>query len=353
MKKINLKKALASVAALSVVACMAAIPASANSANTSATVSSFGTTTKGAGVAFEQVTVTLDDLAEASYQVPVLVRVAPNPGVTAMEFGARIDTKTKNGVDGVTYTVVNAAKAAKTYVKLATAGQQEYTDLDATITFKTSSTEAALTWFTYANAESVPENENYALIVVTVPKDVKAGDQIDVKYSATGAGDNARTNLFQVKANGKTTDYMGDGNFEGLDGWIKIEGAAETTTTEATTTEATTTQATTTQATTTQATTTQATTTEATTTKATTTTEATTTQATTTEATTTQATTTQATTTKATTAATTTTAAGTTAAASSTGSPKTGASDVLPIAGAAAAVAVLGGVALVAKKKNN
>ena len=343
MKKINLKKALASVAALSVVACMAAIPASANSANTSATVSSFGTTTKGAGVAFEQVTVTLDDLAEASYQVPVLVRVAPNPGVTAMEFGARIDTKTKNGVDGVTYTVVNAAKAAKTYVKLATAGQQEYTDLDATITFKTSSTEAALTWFTYANAESVPENENYALIVVTVPKDVKAGDQIDVKYSATGAGDNARTNLFQVKANGKTTDYMGDGNFEGLDGWIKIEGAAETTTTEATTTEATTTQATTT----------QATTTEATTTKATTTTEATTTQATTTEATTTQATTTQATTTKATTAATTTTAAGTTAAASSTGSPKTGASDVLPIAGAAAAVAVLGGVALVAKKKNN
>ncbi|MBR2086199.1 MAG: LPXTG cell wall anchor domain-containing protein, partial [Oscillospiraceae bacterium] len=34
-------------------------------------------------------------------------------------------------------------------------------------------------------------------------------------------------------------------------------------------------------------------------------------------------------------------------------SPKTGASDVLPIAGAAAAVAVLGGVALVTKKKND
>nr|MDE5564480.1 NPXTG-anchored protein [Oscillospiraceae bacterium] len=43
----------------------------------------------------------------------------------------------------------------------------------------------------------------------------------------------------------------------------------------------------------------------------------------------------------------------TTAAKKDEGSPKTGATDVLPIAGAAAAVAVLGGVALVAKKKND
>jgi len=55
MKKINVKKALASVAALSVVACMAAIPASAAE-------HTFATSSKQAAVVIEDVTVTLDEL---------------------------------------------------------------------------------------------------------------------------------------------------------------------------------------------------------------------------------------------------------------------------------------------------
>ena len=55
MKKINLKKALASVAALSAVACMAAVPASA-------ATNEFAASSK-PSVAIEQVTLTLDEVS--------------------------------------------------------------------------------------------------------------------------------------------------------------------------------------------------------------------------------------------------------------------------------------------------
>ena len=131
-------------------------------------------------------------------------------------------------------------------------------------------------------------------------------------------------------------------------GYIQIAGE-QTTTTEATTT--TTTEATTTTTTTTTAAATTTTTTTTTTAKPTTTTTTTTSAA----ATTTTTTTTAAATT--TSAATTTKAAGTTKAAQqttkknpgSTSSPRTG--SMIPVAGAVAAIAVIGGVALVSKKR--
>lgn len=346
MKKINFKKALASVAALSVVACMAAVPASA-------ATSGFGTTSNEAAVTIEQVTVSLEELSAANYQVPVWVRVSPNPGVNALEFGVTCE---------LPYETITSARSASTYASLPTAGDQSlvanaadrWSTLDAEMTVKASTVEPGLTWMTFAKDTNDKEKLNFAMLLVTVPETAKAGDVFPINYAAVGAG-GASKEIFQVKTAGSTVDYVADGNYEGISGWIKIEGeGTTTTTTEATTTEATTT--TTTEATTTQATTT--TTTEATTT--TTTTEATTTSTTaaTTTTTTAPGTTTTAATTTTGKAATTTTAkpaATTTAKAntSTTSSPKTGASDVLPIAGAAAAVAVLGGVALVAKKKND
>lgn len=130
-------------------------------------------------------------------------------------------------------------------------------------------------------------------------------------------------------------------------GYIQIAGE-QTTTTEATTT--TTTEATTTTTTTTTAAATTTTTTTTTAKPTTTTTTTTSAAATTTTTTTTAAATT-------TSAATTTKAAGTTKAAQqttkknpgSTSSPKTG--SMIPVAGAVAAIAVIGGVALVSKKR--
>lgn len=133
-------------------------------------------------------------------------------------------------------------------------------------------------------------------------------------------------------------------------GYIQIAGE-QTTTTEATTTTTTTTEATTTTTTTTTAAATTTTTTTTTAKPTTTTTTTTSAAATTTTTTTTAA----ATTTK---AATTTSAATTTKKAAqqttkkntgSTSSPRTG--SMIPVAGAVAAIAVIGGVALVSKKR--
>jgi len=317
MKKINVKKALASVAALSVVACMAAVPASAAE-------HTFATSAKKGAVTIEQITVSVDELADANYKVPVLVKVKPNPGVNAVEFGVKC---------ALEYETVNAGKTAKTYADLATAGADVADGLDVKMTCDKSDVIEGLTWCAWADSEIDDTMENFLLLLVTVPSDAKAGDKFPIEFAEEGApkaDGSASPNIFKNTVDKPNVDYVADAAFEGVDGFIQIEGGtteATTTTTEETTT---TTEETTT--------TTEETTTTTSTQVTTTTTQ---TQATTT-------TTNGTTTTGATTAATTTTKAAT-----STGSPKTGASDVLPIAGAAAAVAVLGGVALVAKKKND
>ena len=388
MKKIDFKKALASVAALSVVATMAALPASAAE-------HAFGTTEKQGAVAIEQITVTLDELSADGYQVPVLVKVSPNPGVNALEFGVSSTMEYSVVTDTDTVMDVLSAKA--------TANPDLAKGLQAEVTYKASPVEAGLTWVTWAATSTSTTKERFAVLLCTVPSTAKAGDTFAIDYKSEGVG-GASKEIFQKKENGTTTDFVADGQYEGLSGWIKIEAPeVVTTTTEATTVATTTTEATTVATTTTEATTAATTTTKATTAATTTTKAATTTTKAATTTTKAATTTTKAatTTTKAATtttkAATTTTKAATTTTKPATlatttsgkstttttgkstttttgksttattkattkaatnannngGSPKTGASDVLPIAGAAAAVAVLGGVALVAKKKND
>ena len=98
MKKISFKKVMASVAALSVVSCMAAIPTAA-AGEVSAKI--------------DQVTVKLNaDKSVASaktadgtdvttyvkktadgYQVPLYVSLVDNPGLSAIEYGIKVDDR--------------------------------------------------------------------------------------------------------------------------------------------------------------------------------------------------------------------------------------------------------------------
>ena len=172
MKKINVKKALASVAALSVVACMAAVPASAAE-------HTFATSAKKGAVTIEQVTVTLDELADANYQVPVLVKVNPNPGVNAVEFGVKC---------AQTYeAVTSSSKVMKTYSKLATANEDLAYGLDAEMTVDKSDVIDGLTWCTWASSAIDADKENFLVVLVTVPSDAKAGDKYPIEFAATGA----------------------------------------------------------------------------------------------------------------------------------------------------------------------
>ncbi len=302
MKKINFKAIVASLAAVSVVASMTAVSASAAD-----TVS----------IKIDQKTITLE---EAKSPVPIYVRMdAVDTGISAFEYGVHVD-------DRCTFVMVSDIADAMTK-----GGEL----INFSMTAAPSKLMKNAQWLTYAASTPYTSSLNMALVMVTLPSDAKAGDQYDIEY----IGELGSKEVMRNENDG--IDYTASA----VDGWIKIEGAPETTTTTAETTTTTGETTTTTGETTTTTGETTTTTGETTTTTGETTT---------------------------TTGATTTTTGGTTTAKPSTtttakpsttttakddkkdeGSPKTGATDVLPIAGAAAAVAVLGGVALVVKKKND
>ena len=315
--KSTFKKALAAVSAAAVVATSAAVftavPAQALNA------ASIG-----------QVTVTLDQLKADNYQVTVPVSVYGGDGWDSLAFGLEWST------DELTF----ASNAAGQGI------------IDAMLT-GVSVTDSGFQlnpagiggWIAYT---TVPKGNEKTFVTSENPI-------INITFKVTESaqpGDIYYINGLETSYDGayKATITHGDEAVVAApnQGYIKIDGE-QTTTTEATTT--TTTEATTTTTTTTTAAATTTTTTTTTTAKPTTTTTTTTSAA----ATTTTTTTTAAATT--TSAATTTKAAGTTKAAQqttkkntgSTSSPKTG--SMIPVAGAVAAIAVIGGVALVSKKR--
>lgn len=350
MKKINVKKLVASMAALSAVACMAAIPASAADHN-------YATSSKKAAIVVDQVKVTTDELKAANNQVPVIVKMNPNPSVNTLEFGisCKFDYKvlSPDDIDADEPTSAINLPTAPADKKIKFLGEMQYN------TEKNG--ENNFSWLTWANTKG-KTNEGVVVLLVTVPEGTGAG-KYAVNYEKAGMSNNPNIVVLNEDGSDKV-DYVESDQFEGISGWIEIvpsetTTASTTTTTTTSTTTTTTTESTTTSSTSTSTTTSTTTTVSQTTTKPTTSTTATTTTVATTRPT--NVTTPKAynpnlnphrdeyytqTTPKAVPAA--------TARGGGEGtSPKTGASDVLPIAGAAAAVAVLGGVALVAKKKND
>lgn len=325
--KSTFKKALAAVSAAAVVATSAAV-------FTAIPADAIGS------LAIAGVTVTMDELQANNYLVTVPVTINGNSdGWDALAFGISWNTSeityssnSRGGLLGDAYINQN--------IEISGSGLQLSPD-------------NAGGWIAYASTPSA-SGPSYvvgdgAIINVTfkVNENAQPGDIYYIDSPAISF-DGSYTPIVQHSPDVSTQPAS--------QGYIKIEGAV-TTTTEATTT---TTTTTTTKATTTTTTTTKATTTTTTTTaKPTTTTTTTTTTAkpTTTTTTTTEATTTTSAATTTSGSATTTKAAGTTKAAQqttkkatgSTSSPKTG--SMIPVAGAVAAIAVIGGVALVSKKR--
>ena len=318
MKKINFKKVVASVAALAMIGAVAAIPASAAS--------------NGVTLEIDQVKLTLDELKAQNYQVPVYINLTDNAGISAVEFGLNVDARITD------YTLVKNATVAK---------RLGVTAPDVSMT---SSTAGAFSWLGLASDSMLTGELSMICVYVTIPQDAAPGDKYDIKYSKdNGAhlgGTADKSEIWENRAKEddmgnavSAADYVAAGTVDVTDGYVYIL-PEETTTTAATTT-------------TTAATTTTTAATTTTTAPTTTTTAPTTTTTGGSTSTSVSTTTGTGTGTTASTAKTTATTKATTKATTAGGSPKTGSGDVMPIAATAAAVAVLGGVALVAKKKND
>lgn len=326
--KSTFKKALAAVSAAAVVATSAAV-------FTAVPAQAVNTPSIG------QVTVTMDELQSSNYLVTVPVSIYGNTdGWDSIAFGLQWST------DELTYSkCVSGGSIANAMftdgIQVSGSGfQLNPAGIGGWITYATTPTGDGPT---YVTGDDPVINITFKVTENAQPGDIYYIDGLERSYD--GAYVPKVTHGSEVVTGAPSQGY------------IQIEGV-QTTTTEATTT---TTTTTTTKATTTTTTTTKATTTTAKPTTTTTTTTSTAKPTTTTTTTTSAAATTTTTTTTAaattTSAATTTKAAGTTKAAQqttkkntgSTSSPKTG--SMIPVAGAVAAIAVIGGVALVSKKR--
>lgn len=285
MKKMNLKKAFAGVAALSLVACTAAIGASAAEGDITVTVGHQDFDSVEALAAAD-----IDAQAEG-YQIPIYVELTNNAGISAFEFGVAAD----NGAV-IAFDDEDDALEGKLCPDGIAPRVGEKTDVKG--------------WLAFAATKTVTKTGNIVMMVVTVPETAKAGDVYNLTYLKQS---NERTEKWADVTGATAVNYVENGDVLGVDGWIKIAAAPETETVPETGTPETETVPET-----------EGPATDPVTTPAPATSTA---------------------------AATSTTATGT--GTSSTSSPQTGTTDVLPIVGVAAAVAVLGGVAIVSKKKND
>ena len=152
MKKINFKKVVASVAALTMIGAVAAMPASA---------ASTGVTLK-----IDQVELTLDELKAQNYQVPVYINLTENAGISAVEFGLDVDSRITD------YTLVKTAAVAK---------RLGVTAPDVSMT---SSTEGSFSWLGLASDVMMTGETCMMCVYVTIPKDAAPRDQYDLAYKA-------------------------------------------------------------------------------------------------------------------------------------------------------------------------
>lgn len=326
----NFKKAIAAVAALSVMACMAAVPASAEGESLVITV--------------DTQTVAVSDVPEdRTFYLPVTFNT-DRPALTAIEFGVSANLED---------TEVEGAKQAESldvYASLAEVIASGVDKMDTTGMMQAmtpaTTPDGTGAWLTWSAVTADTMSSKWAYAKVVIPEGYEAGDFYPVTY-VTGGGEWPGVEIYTLLTENEDgsqvlTDYVENGVVSHVNGGIQIvEDPTEAPTEEET------------EAPTEEETEAPQEETEAPQEETEAPQEETEAPAAATEA--------PAAATEAPAAATEAPVAPTQAptaapssskASSTSASPKTGSNGVLPIAGAAAAVALLGGVAAVAKKKD-
>ncbi len=183
MSKFSFKKAIAAVAAMSLVACAAAVPTSA---------------ADGIEITVDTVTLTLSELEAMDYKVPVGVAFTSNAGLMAYEFGIKVD-------DRCTYVAIDDDEdfdiSLQSKITVMAIGNSE---------------DGTFSWFTWASATTIDKTGYTVIIYVTVPETAEVGDFYTVDYlSAT-----TKDHLF--KDSSLSADYVASDLVTWIDGGIEI-----------------------------------------------------------------------------------------------------------------------------------
>ena len=112
---------------------------------------------------------TLSELADMDYKVPLYVRLDKTPGLTAIEFGITSDL--------CSYEVINSSSEAK---KIGG---------EALLATMVSSTESNFTWVIRSDFSTLTEPGPLLLLYVTVPESASVGDRYTIAHSDIGYND--------------------------------------------------------------------------------------------------------------------------------------------------------------------
>ncbi len=158
----HIKKFSAMLASLMLLSCF---PATMNASANDAVIDTEGAV----AIAIEQKSVTLEELRNQNYQVPVFVKMMENPGINAMEFGVDVDER-------CSYQIINDNDEA---YELGNAF------LNISMVY---SSRGNFTWSVWGSSSIQKKTGiNLLMVLVTVPETASAGDLFTVTYQPNNA----------------------------------------------------------------------------------------------------------------------------------------------------------------------
>ncbi len=147
-------------------------------------------------VEIDSVSIKMEDLSTTGYTIPIYVSLTENPGVTAIEFGLKVDSRCTAKV--ITHDEQNPSILSK-------------------ITYNQTD---ELIWFAWADGSLMEETGSLVRIDVTLPDDAAAGDTFTVDYVSEAY-------VSHQWNDNKENIHYGEMGVSYLNGGISIEGTGE------------------------------------------------------------------------------------------------------------------------------
>lgn len=147
-------------------------------------------------VEIDSVSIEMEDLSTTGYTIPIYVSLTENPGVTAIEFGLKVDPR-------CTAKVVTVDEQSPSIIPNLTYNQTD-----------------ELIWFAWAAGSVMDATGSLVRVDVTLPDDAAAGDTFAVDY----VGEAYVSHLWN---DNKENIFYGEMGVSYLNGGISIEGTGK------------------------------------------------------------------------------------------------------------------------------
>ena len=154
-------------------------------------------------VTIDQVSVSMNELEESGYEVPVFVHLNQNVNLNAIEFGLSIDRNCR-------YEVLTRNIYAQLYNQMLSIEMSSSPDID------------GCTWITWAKKEPYfqEEDSNILMLLVKIPETAQPGDVYDLRYLTQSPLNAEKSHVWYNY--GTKTEYTTDGTVTWIDGSITI-----------------------------------------------------------------------------------------------------------------------------------